>query len=139
VARALEGLPLVQGAFETGELPYSKVRALVRAATPATEHELVDLAREATAAQLERLVNLYGKAVEAAISDETMEARDARRGADRYVDGTACTCTSFACRPRKGSSSTRQSRHPTTSCTGSGAVTVLATSACRSRSAAPTR
>lgn len=76
----------MQGAFETGELSYSKVRALVRAATPATEHELVDLAREATAAQLERLVNLYGKAVEAAISDETMEARDARRGADRYVD-----------------------------------------------------
>jgi hypothetical protein len=86
VARALEELPLVRAVFDTGELSYSKVRALVRAATPATERELVDLAREATAAQLERLVNLYGKAVEAAVSDETMEARDARRGADRYVD-----------------------------------------------------
>jgi hypothetical protein len=36
VARALEELALVRAAFETGELSYSKVRALVRAATPAS-------------------------------------------------------------------------------------------------------
>jgi hypothetical protein len=86
VARALGELPLVREAFASGALSYSKVRAIVRAATPATERELVDLAQVATAAQLERLVNLYGKAVEAAISDEVLEAREARRGVDRYVD-----------------------------------------------------
>lgn len=86
VARALVELPLVRAAFASGELSYSKVRAVVRAATPATESELVDLAKEATASQLERLVLAYGKVVEAAISDETVAARDARRGLERMVD-----------------------------------------------------
>jgi hypothetical protein len=86
VARALVDLPLVRAAFASGELSYSKVRAVVRAATPATEGDLVELAREATAAQLERLVVAFGKAVEEATSDETVRAREARRGVERFVD-----------------------------------------------------
>lgn len=56
VAHALEKLPLTTEAFARGELSYSKVRALVRVATPHREAELVELARTGTAAQLERMV-----------------------------------------------------------------------------------
>ncbi|HEX4519923.1 MAG TPA: hypothetical protein VH063_10120 [Gaiellaceae bacterium] len=54
VSRALNGLPLVRGAFERGELSYAKVRALTRVAAPVNEDELLELAGELTASQLER-------------------------------------------------------------------------------------
>jgi len=63
VARALAELPLVREAFERGELSYSKVRALTRAAEPGTEAELLELAQQATAAQLERSVRAYRSAL----------------------------------------------------------------------------
>jgi hypothetical protein len=63
VARALEELPLVRERFSHGELSYSKVRALTRIATPEIEAELVEMARFATAAQLDRLVRGYRRAV----------------------------------------------------------------------------
>jgi Domain of unknown function (DUF222)/HNH endonuclease len=56
VARRLEELPLVRGAFERGELSYSKARALTRVENIEREQDLLDLARHATASQLERLV-----------------------------------------------------------------------------------
>jgi hypothetical protein len=56
VARALPALPLVGGAFERGELSYSKVRAITRIATPATEELLLQVAIHGTASQLERVV-----------------------------------------------------------------------------------
>ena len=55
VARALEEFSLVAAAFSRGELSYSKVRAITRVATPATEAQLVEWAPHATAAQLERI------------------------------------------------------------------------------------
>lgn len=57
VAHALPALPATTAAFEQGELSYSKVRALARVATPDNEEELVDLARNATASQLDRVVS----------------------------------------------------------------------------------
>ena len=63
VARALGELPLVHERFRRGELSYSKVRAITRIATPEIEHELVEMARYATAAQLERLVRGYRRVV----------------------------------------------------------------------------
>jgi Domain of unknown function (DUF222)/HNH endonuclease len=63
VARALEELPLVCERFRCGELSYSKVRAITRIATPEIEAELVEMARYATASQLERLVRGYRRAV----------------------------------------------------------------------------
>ena len=54
VARALEHLPLLSEAMSRGELSYSKARALTRVATAATEGELRELARHATATQVER-------------------------------------------------------------------------------------
>ena len=57
VARALGGLPLIRAAFGRGELSYAKVRALTRVSAPANEDELVALAGELTASQLERALS----------------------------------------------------------------------------------
>jgi Domain of unknown function (DUF222)/HNH endonuclease len=59
VARRLRELPLVRAAFADGELSFSKVRALTRVENVEREKELVDLARHATASQLERLLRAY--------------------------------------------------------------------------------
>jgi hypothetical protein len=61
VAVALRGLPLVTAAFARGELSYSKVRALSRIAgmDERAEQELLEFARVATAAQVERTVAAY--------------------------------------------------------------------------------
>jgi hypothetical protein len=59
VARRLRELPLIHAAFACAELSYSKVRALTRLDDVAKEAELLELARYATAAQLERTVRGY--------------------------------------------------------------------------------
>jgi hypothetical protein len=59
VARRLDELPLVQAAFRAGQVSYSKVRALTRVATPATEADLVEIALSATAVQLTDLARGY--------------------------------------------------------------------------------
>lgn len=69
VARALPALPEIRAAFARGELSYSKVRALTRVADHESEAELVELARHATAAQLERMVRAARRA-SAADADE---------------------------------------------------------------------
>jgi Domain of unknown function (DUF222) len=61
VARALERLPAITAAFGEGRLSYSKVRALVRVATPASESTLVAFALVATAAQLDQTVRVFGR------------------------------------------------------------------------------
>jgi hypothetical protein len=55
-AKALEDLPLISEAMARGEISFSKVRALTRAATPANEAELLAYAKAGSAANLERLV-----------------------------------------------------------------------------------
>jgi hypothetical protein len=55
VARRLAALPLTDAAFRAGELSYSKVRALARAATSESEASLLVHARGCTAAALEQL------------------------------------------------------------------------------------
>lgn len=65
VARVLGGLPLVRASFGSGELSYCKVRAITRVASPATEADLVEMARHATGAQLERLVRSFRGALQA--------------------------------------------------------------------------
>jgi hypothetical protein len=56
VAHALGTLPRVAAAMATGELSFSRARAITRVAVPATEQLWLDLARASTAAQLERAV-----------------------------------------------------------------------------------
>jgi len=60
-ARALEELPLTSACMARGELSFSKVRALTRAATPENEGDLVELARGSTAAQLERMIRAFAR------------------------------------------------------------------------------
>ncbi len=56
VARRLTELPLIHEQFAAGRLSFSKVRALTRVAESDTEEDLIELARHATASQLERVV-----------------------------------------------------------------------------------
>jgi hypothetical protein len=56
VTRALAALPLIDNAFSTGELSYSKVRALTRVADTASDAPLLEQARLMTGEQLEKLV-----------------------------------------------------------------------------------
>lgn len=67
-AHALKDLPAISAAFESGQLSFSKVRALTRIADPANEAELLELAFYATAAQVEKLVRAY----------RSVDGRDAR-------------------------------------------------------------
>jgi Domain of unknown function (DUF222)/HNH endonuclease len=77
VARRLRELPLLAEAFGSGELSYSKVRAITRVATAETEPQLVQLGLHATGAQLERLVRSYRGAL-AATQDAAERAHELR-------------------------------------------------------------
>ena len=65
VARRLQELPLIRAAFGAGELSFSKVRALTRVENVEREAELLEIARHATASQLERLLRAYRSVVAA--------------------------------------------------------------------------
>jgi hypothetical protein len=73
VARALEALPQISAAMATGQLSYSKVRALTRVATPATESLLLDIALHGTAHHVEKLVRQFRRVQE--VEELTREAR----------------------------------------------------------------
>ena len=55
VARALGELPLIDAAFAAGQLSYSKVRAMTRVADASIEERLLEMARHASGAELERI------------------------------------------------------------------------------------
>lgn len=59
VARALEELPAINTAFEKGELSFSKVRAMTRAATDINESYLLMIAEYGTTQQMETLVKSF--------------------------------------------------------------------------------
>jgi hypothetical protein len=59
VARALRELPQIDDALRHGRVSYSKVRALTRVAMPENEGHLLEMARAATASQLERICRGY--------------------------------------------------------------------------------
>ncbi len=81
VARALADLPRLSAAMRRGAISYSKVRALTRVATPETEERLLDFARCATAAHVERLVRAWRRV------DRIAEAEDdRRRHAGRHLE-----------------------------------------------------
>ena len=59
VAEALRELPATRAAFSRGELTFTKVRALTRVATAASEEGLIELAAALTASQFERALRAY--------------------------------------------------------------------------------
>lgn len=65
VAHALEGLPKIAASMARGELSYSKVRALTRVASEATEDAFLMMALHGTAYHVESLVRGYRRAQEA--------------------------------------------------------------------------
>ena len=64
VAHALSELPLISASMACGELSYSKVRALTRVASPATEGSL-NIALHGTAHHVEKTVRLFRRAMQA--------------------------------------------------------------------------
>ena len=61
VAKALARLPLISAAMASGEMSFSKVRALTRKATQENEAALLEVARHATAARTEELIQCWGR------------------------------------------------------------------------------
>jgi hypothetical protein len=80
VARALESLPKVSAAMETGALSYSKVREITRVASAETEETLLMVAEHGTASHVEKLVRAFRRSQEA----EEL-SRDARQQQSRCV------------------------------------------------------
>jgi hypothetical protein len=80
VAHALEKLPRISAAMERGALSYSKVRALSRVASEATDEYFLDIALHGTASHVEKLVRGYRRAQEA----EEL-SREARQQASRSL------------------------------------------------------
>ena len=77
-ARVLESLPQTSASMARGELSFSQVRALSRVATEENEGDLLELARECTTAQLERMVRAFRRGSredEAALEERRHESR----------------------------------------------------------------
>jgi hypothetical protein len=70
VASALTGLPVLDAAFGSGQLSYSKVRAVTRVADRVDEQTLLEQALVHTAAQLERVIRGYRKADRAGLDQQ---------------------------------------------------------------------
>ena len=88
-ARALESLPKIAEAFGEGRLSYSKVRALTRVATAATEATLLHIALNGTAEHVERTVRGFRR-VQRDLERNEAEAVHERRYLDcrRESDGS---------------------------------------------------
>ena len=88
-ARALESLPKIAEAFGEGRLSYSKVRALTRVATAATEDTLLNIALNGTAEHVERTVRGFRR-VQRDLERDEAEAMHERRYLDcrRESDGS---------------------------------------------------
>ncbi|MEX0943380.1 MAG: DUF222 domain-containing protein, partial [Pseudomonadales bacterium] len=83
VARALRDLPQIDEAFRTGEISYSKVRAITRAARPENEEYLLMIAKSGTARHVELLVQRYRRCKE---YEALMESENAWKASCTYLD-----------------------------------------------------
>ena len=85
VARALESLPEIRAGFASGELSYSKVRAMTRVATAANEAVLLSIARHGTASHVEKLVRKY-RWTQRRDAEKTAESQHLNRSVNWYFD-----------------------------------------------------
>ncbi len=69
-ARALAALPKIDAALARGELSYSKVRAMTRVAGAHNEELLLDMAKVATGAQMEKVVRGLRRVLRPSKSDD---------------------------------------------------------------------
>jgi Domain of unknown function (DUF222)/HNH endonuclease len=85
-ALALENLPKVAAAMETGALSYSKVREITRVATPETEDALLMVAEHGTASHVENLVRAFRRSQEAEELSREARQQESRRVSVRHDD-----------------------------------------------------
>jgi hypothetical protein len=82
VANALGKLPKISEAFRKGEISYSKVRAMSRVATAASEDYLLMIARHGTAHHVETLIRGYRRARR--LNDESVADKQHRTRSLNY-------------------------------------------------------
>ena len=85
VAHCLQQLPLIDASFASGEISYSKVRAMSRVATPENEDFLLMIARYGTASHVEKVVAKY-KSVQAKNEDAQEAVQENDRKLVYYQD-----------------------------------------------------
>jgi hypothetical protein len=102
VGRAVAVLPTIDGAFESGRLSYSKVRALTRVATPENDAELSELALRVSAARLSHALAAW------LARNETPEQTEARHRTATslrwWVEPDGMVAGSFRLPPLQGKS-----------------------------------
>ncbi len=81
VARALQSLPSIAGAFQEGRISYSKVRAMTRIATSENETTLLQIALYGTASHVERIVRQYRRVERIEDAERSLEQHR-----QRFVD-----------------------------------------------------
>ena len=86
VGRALENLPKISAAMESGRLSYSKVREITRVANADTEDYLLMIAEHGTAAHVEKLVRAYRRCQEAEELSREARQQQSRSVMYRYDD-----------------------------------------------------
>ena len=79
VAASLEHLPQIDAAFASGEISYSKVRAMTRVATPENEDFLLRIARYGTASHVEKVVCKYRQVSQREDAEAELEQEAARK------------------------------------------------------------
>ena len=82
VAHCLPKLPLICESFASGEISYSKVRAMTRVATPQNEDFLLVIAQHGTASHMEKVVGKYQNVrhtIEGESDREEIDQRNARK------------------------------------------------------------
>ena len=79
VGRAVAALPRIAAAFAAGQVSFDKVRSVCRVATPADEEIWLQLAQQASSAQLARICRAVRKAIETD-APARAEAHMAQRG-----------------------------------------------------------
>jgi hypothetical protein len=78
VANALGDLEKISTSFASGEISYSKVRAMTRVATPHNEDYLLRIARHGTAYHVETLVRKYRRAKKLQETGDAQKQHDNR-------------------------------------------------------------
>ncbi|HLA71041.1 MAG TPA: DUF222 domain-containing protein [Steroidobacteraceae bacterium] len=86
VAHALENLPKISAAMESGGLSYSKVREITRVAKAETEDYLLMIAEHGTAQHVEKLVRAYRRCQEAEELSREQRQQQNRRVSFRWDD-----------------------------------------------------
>lgn len=86
VARALEKLPSISAAMASGWLSYSKAREITRVGNDGNEEYLLGIARNGSAAHVEKLVRAYRRCQEAEELSREQRQQQNRRVSFRYDD-----------------------------------------------------